>query len=309
MNRINGIARRGWLYIFLLLAISYAVHYSFGQAGRLEQPLHFSRPFGIVVIAVQLLFWLTYSMLWKRLLVRVSATNFTLWECFRQQNLLTLGKYLPGKIWGMVARGATLAENGVTVAGAVVATCTEQTLVLHSAILVSAILFASLQPSLPTAALAIVSILTLAFGAQLLRIAFRLYLRMAKPGAEIMSAQKIELISSTTYLKFAFGHSVGWIINGLLFASIYHTFFGAAPSIQLLGILMLANTVGVTLGFLAIFSPGGIGVREAVTSGVLTLVMPLSDAVMLAVLFRLWLLLTDIVVGGLVVVGNRKKLP
>ena len=269
--------------------------------------MHFSRLFGIAIIAVQLLFWLTYSLLWKRLVTRVSAMDFTLWESFRQQNLLNLGKYLPGKIWGMIARGATLTGNGMTVAGAVIATITEQTLVLHSAFLVSAILFASLQPSSSTAALAIASILTLAFGAQLLRIALRLYLRMTKPTEEKMGAQKIKLISSATYLKFALGHSAGWIVNGLLFASIYHASFDAAPSIQLLGILILANTVGVTLGFLAIFAPGGIGVREAATSGVLTLAMPLDDAIMLAVLFRLWLLLTDIIVGGLVVVGNRKK--
>ena len=249
---------------------------------------------------------MTYSLLWKRLIASVSGADFTLWESFRQQNLLNLGKYLPGKIWGMLARGATLTDRGVTVTGAIVATCTEQTIVLHSAFLVGAILFASLRPSLPTLALASAAILTLAFGAQLLRIVFRLYLKMAKHGAELLSPQKIGLISHATYLNFALGYSAGWIVNGLLFTSIYFAFFDATFSIQLLGILILANTFGVTLGFLAIFAPSGIGVREAVTSGVLALVMPLDDAIMLTVLFRLWLVLTDIVVGGLVVVGNKK---
>lgn len=302
-------ARRVWLYAFLLIAVLYAAHYSLGQAGKLEKSLHFSPVFAIAIVAAQLLFWLTYSLLWTRLIAGLSNARLTLWESFQHQNLLNLGKYLPGKIWGMVARGATLTARGLTSTEVVVATCTEQTLVLHSAGLVSALLFASLHPTVPTVALVIFLFLTLGFGSRLLMIAFRLYARMLKNTTALSDALEIKSISATKYLNFVFGYSVGWIVNGLLFASIYLTFYSAAPpSIEFLGILVLANTVGVALGFLALFAPGGIGVREAVTSAMLVTVMPLDDAIMLAVLFRLWLLLTDVFVGGLVVLTGRKEL-
>jgi len=63
--------------------------------------------------------------------------------------------------------------------------------------------------------------------------------------------------------------------------------------LELLLALMLANTVGNTLGFLALFAPGGIGVREGVASSILAGFMPLGDAVMLSLLFRLWTVVLD----------------
>lgn len=305
MNKFGIITRRAWLAVFLVLALSYALHYSIGQAGRLDKALHFSPFYVIAIIAAQLVFWLIYSVLWRRLIICVALKDITLWESFRQLNLLNIGKYLPGKIWGVIARGASLSDRGVTATSALVATCIEQTLVLHSAVVVSAILFASLHPSWATTTPALLSMMTLGLGSLLLKFAFRLYLYLIKPNANVIDAQEIRLVSTFTYLKFALGHCLGWIVNGVLFASIYHAFFDVSPTLQLLYNLILANTIGVTLGFLAIFAPGGIGVREAATSGILTLVMPFEDAVMLAVLFRLWLLLTDILVGVLVLLGAR----
>ena len=307
MNKFGIITRRAWLAVFLVLALSYALHYSIGQAGRLDKALHFSPFYVIAIIAAQLVFWLIYSVLWRRLIICVALKDITLWESFRQLNLLNIGKYLPGKIWGVIARGASLSDRGVTATSALVATCIEQTLVLHSAVVVSAILFASLHPSWATTTPALLSMMTLGLGSLLLKFAFRLYLYLIKPNANVIDAQEIRLISTFTYLKFALGHCLGWIVNGVLFASIYHAFFDVSPTLQLLYNLILANTIGVTLGFLAIFAPGGIGVREAATSGILTLVMPFEDAVMLAVLFRLWLLLTDILVGVLVLLGARHR--
>ena len=307
MNKFGIITRRAWLAVFLVLALSYALHYSIGQAGRLDKALHFSPFYVIAIIAAQLVFWLIYSVLWRRLIICVAFKDITLWESFRQLNLLNIGKYLPGKIWGVIARGASLSDKGVTATSAIVATCIEQTLVLHSAVVVSAILFASLHPSWATTTPALLSMMTLGLGSLLLKFAFQLYLYLIKPNANVIDAQEIRLVSTFTYLKFALGHCLGWIVNGVLFASIYHAFFDVSPTLQLLYNLILANTIGVTLGFLAIFAPGGIGVREAATSGILTLVMPFEDAVMLAVLFRLWLLLTDILVGVLVLLGARHR--
>lgn len=309
MFNLNRIGRRAWLYLFLVLAAIYAADYSLHQVGKLEKSLGFYPIFVVAVIGAQLLFWIVYSVLWARLIAQMSNAELTVWESFRQHNLLTLGKYLPGKIWGMVARGASLAEKGLTIGEVVVLTCTEQTLVLHSAIVVSALLFVGLHPSLLSWSLAIVAVLTLGFGSQLLKIAYRVYRHVSSSNPAVSVTEKARPLSATTYLSFALGHSAGWIVNGFLFASIYCTFFSAAsPSFQLLGVLLLANTVGVTLGFLAVFAPGGIGVREAMTSAMLATAMPLDEAVMLAVLFRLWLLLTDIFVGGFVVLSGTTRL-
>jgi glycosyltransferase 2 family protein len=307
MNNLRDVLKKVWLYVFLTGAFLYAANYLYGRAGQMERPTHFSPGFFLLVIATQSLFWYTYSSLWRRLLFRVATTDFTLWESFRQINLLNLGKYLPGKIWGMVARGASLSEKGVSVADAVIATCTEQTLVLHSALIVSVLLFACLQPSYAAIAFAVLSAMTVGVGAWLLKVALKVYLHFFKSNSTASALPKPKLISGLTYFTFILGHGAGWIFNGLLFSSIYYAFFDVAPTLQQVGLLVLANTVGVTIGFLAIFAPGGIGVREAITSSILTMMMSIEDAVMLAVLFRLWLLLVDMIVGVLTLIGRRAK--
>ena len=54
-------------------------------------------------------------------------------------------------------------------------------------------------------------------------------------------------------------------------------------------------------GYVAVFAPSGIGVREAIIAGMLAGTLPLEDAVALGLLYRIWLVVVDGVLGvGLV---------
>jgi len=298
-----AIFRKVWLYAFLLLAAAYCVYFGMGQLHQLDRPLQFSAPAALTVIVMQLSFWLVYSWLWSMLTAKVAGTKLGLWESFRQQNLLMLGKYLPGKVWGMLARGAAMRQRGISTEGAVVATCTDQLLVFHAALIVSAALYWWLTRSAAAAAFVALSLCTLGLAPLLLRLAFVVYRYLTPTGARQMSAP----FGIPIYLAFLSGHCLGWLINGLLFSGIYYAFSNATPSLSALATLVLANTIGVTIGFLAFFAPGGIGVREAATSGLLLTAMPLDQAIMLTVLFRLWLLSTDLLVGIPALLAARTK--
>ena len=88
--------------------------------------------------------------------------------------------------------------------------------------------------------------------------------------------------------------SRGFVLTGLLF-----TFFGTSPTIEIFTVVLFANTVGITTGFLALFAPGGLGVREAATSSILSTIMPLSEAIALVIVFRLWIMAWEFM-GGVI---------
>jgi hypothetical protein len=84
-------------------------------------------------------------------------------------------------------------------------------------------------------------------------------------------------------------------------------------SLKIIAWMILANTIGITVGFFALFAPAGIGVRESVSSLVLSQVMPLEQAIFLSLLFRLWTVFTElssgIIVGYILGKNIFKKQP
>jgi len=93
-------------------------------------------------------------------------------------------------------------------------------------------------------------------------------------------------------LAFVGLYAVNWIMyGGAFFLLVWAIVQGPGFSVsyvswaaQVLG----ANAVAYVLGFVAVFAPAGIGVREVTLSGLLARVMPLEIAAVIAVIARLW---------------------
>ena len=99
------------------------------------------------------------------------------------------------------------------------------------------------------------------------------------------------------YLVLLLTHSLMWILMGSVLASIYFAFSVQPFFLELYAVLMLANTVGIVVGFVALFAPGGLGVREAMTTAVLLPYIPLEQAAMLSITFRVWTTSVDILLA------------
>lgn len=87
-----------------------------------------------------------------------------------------------------------------------------------------------------------------------------------------------------------------WIYFGIAFFFIksihplqYHQFF------RLIGVYPLAWSIG----FLSFVTPGGLGVRESILTVLLTLCLPPATATLVALLSRLWMLSSELFVGGI----------
>ncbi|MHB8348507.1 MAG: lysylphosphatidylglycerol synthase domain-containing protein [Acidiferrobacterales bacterium] len=293
------IIRRYWLSFFLVIGLVFAGVYFRREFGRVDHPLHLSEGSLVLALALQAAFWLLTSVLWKRIVAEVSASRISLKESFFQLCLVSIGKYLPGKVWGMVARASHMKRrHGIAQEKIIAATYLEQFFLLCSAALLVAALLVGIKGTVWAWALAVLATAGAIAGQRynniIVALISRLYVWVGRKDKQHVV---VGSLAPMTYYFLLLSYVVVWALLGLVFSCIYFTFFSVPVTCSAIPSMMLANTVGITVGFLAIFAPGGIGVREAVSSGLLASRIPFTDAILLSLLFRLWLIITEISLG------------
>ena len=65
--------------------------------------------------------------------------------------------------------------------------------------------------------------------------------------------------------------------------------------------------LGMVVGFIALFAPAGIGVREVVNGGILLGSLTAIEIAGFVILLRCWSVCADIMIGGLAILFSRKK--
>jgi len=285
------------LYIVLLVV---GVIYAWKSASGLEMPDIDWAATNLtnigLAIASQLLFWLLMSFSWRQTLHYAIQRKISLLAGFYHISFLLVGKYLPGKVWGMVARGAALKEQNIELSSIVKATYLEQFIMLHAGAVVGAIGLALTYRG------RLAWILLLSSGLSMLMLPlFNKYLINASIQWVNRNRRKelsLNLDISMSHYLVLFGiSSLEWITVGavLLFLS---TGFVGLPShdIESVQIVTFAATA-LLIGFVALFAPGGIGIRESVLTYLLSTIMAVESALFVAVLYRIWLTLWDVLAG------------
>ena len=309
MQYIFTLVQKIWLYLFISLSLFFVGLHFYQQTKFFQGTSRFEGRYIILTGVFQLAFWVWASLLWKRIVLLSSSTNVTLLQSFTQLATASIGKYLPGKIWGMLARGVQMKRHGVAMKDALLATFHEQFLLLHSSILLSGILVGLIFRQGWAIAVGILVGISLFLGNPLQRIGAYIFMLLWQRTGR--SAPKLRPINMNTYdyVRMATYFILLWVLNGLILAGLYLTFLDTHLTVNMFMIIILANTIGITVGFFAIFAPGGIGVREAVSSTIMAFSMSLTDAMLLSALFRLWVVAMEMLSGVPVIYFSRSKLP
>jgi hypothetical protein len=125
--------RRYWVLVFaaacLPLAILYLDDLYLQASGRLQ----FDAAWLLMAAITQFSVWLALALGWRETVTCCAHFRIGVRDAFAHLGLFTAGKYLPGKVWGALARGTRLGQAGSTLGGAAQATLVEQVLVFHSA--------------------------------------------------------------------------------------------------------------------------------------------------------------------------------
>lgn len=251
--------------------------------------------------------------LWKWLLLTAGNVRVTWPEVVAHIGATLAGKYLPGKVWGLVSRGAMLSQKSLPVGDTVAISVVEQGVLMHAAAVVAGAawgLFTFAEGGSPVLLGAALAVAWLS-----VHVVSRWLPDIIKVCHPLLSRLRLGAASSSRVWQVIQGRRYGYLIVGfcaywcLLGAVLWQWMPPSAPmGLSMAGLVLATVPIAVVAGFLALWVPSGIGVREGVMVTLLMIVIPVQDAIGLSLLFRCWCILVDIVVGGLALLFYRRQL-
>ncbi len=240
-----------------------------------------------------------YAMLIQswRMLLRSWGGELGYLTAARIWTIANLGRWIPGKIWSVGALSVMAAREGVSGTAAAGAAILGTLLNIGAgfgiAVVMGAEALDSVYPGFRSGA-AVASALFVAGVLLLPRLLPPVLGWLARRrGAPVVSKQ----LSATTLWAAAVMNAAAWIGYGLAFALFSR---GVTPRISSDPAMFVAVfTASYLIGYLVLFSPGGLGFREAALTVFLVGVGAAGqgDAVVLGVTSRIWLTVLEIVPG------------
>jgi len=246
---------------------------------------------GLVVLA-------TYALLvevWRRIVAEWHA-RISFADAARIWCVSNLGKYVPGKIWQIIAMGkmAEALEVPPVAAGGSAILSTAINIAMGCVVAVVAGWSALDSMTQGHAALGIVLAVLIVGGVLLLPMILPLTLR-AFERLTGRSLQLGDLPRRAVYIAIV-GNVVAWVMYGWSFELFVHGVLGTPQGT--LSQYTAAYALSYVIGYLVFLIPGGIGPREAaLIVSLKTIGLNAKDAAVVAVTSRLWLTLLELVPG------------
>lgn len=236
----------------------------------------------------------TYALLietWRQVLARLGS-RVAFAPAARIWFVSNLGKYVPGKIWQVSAMTIMVGEHGVPLpaagASAVVITIANvatgfAVVLLTSAATVRRLAGGTAAVIAVTLGLALVLVAAPLIAAQWNRLARGL-------GKEELS---VDVPLSAIWVAVA-GCAASWLLYGWAFQLFVRSLLGDTDAP--IGAFITAHAASYLVGYLTLFAPGGIGVREIVLSSILVplRIATAPQAAVITVASRLWLTVLEI---------------
>lgn len=282
---------------------------SFGELGRLDLTRWQVRWLPLVGSCVVLAAgYAMSSLLWGRMVHELGGPRLPPWTSVRVFMVANLGRYVPGKVLQIAGLTWLAGREGVPPAVAAVAAVLGQAVALLGATVVG--LGAFFGPDerwrlwgwigLGLVAIFIVLTSLPATTAWL----ERGWLRLATRG-ERADDVAVPSLGGGFGLRWTALYAVNWGIYATAFWLLYMGLEGFVPFLQ----AGPAFAAGYVAGYVAVFAPAGVGVREASLVAFLAPVLAPEPALALAVVARLWTTAVEVVPAALLAARGRRPAP
>jgi glycosyltransferase 2 family protein len=240
---------------------------------------------------------------WRRVLLAWGA-HVPFGEASRVWFVSNLGKYVPGKVWQLSAMTLMLREHGIStlVAGAAAVVVTLGNVGAGFALAVG---FGGARVLGQAYFATIVGLAVLGAALVLMPLLSPVVVHLLARwrGREYASLR----VPATASLWAFAGCGLGWVMSGLAFRWFALGMVGDASRSPFLWIAAYSGSY--LLGYIAVFAPGGFGVRElalATALPALGLASP-ADAAVLTLASRLWLTVLEVLPGVLYLWASRRR--
>jgi glycosyltransferase 2 family protein len=245
-------------------------------------------------VAVLLAGFLFAARLWGWMAAELGARDPGTWGSARVVLTANLGRYLPGKVWqvaglALLSRRAGVPASTGTAAGILVQGFQlAATVVWAVPVLIGARAGEEVGATGPIAAVLLLAVVALTSVPAITRSGIRLLFRLARrdPGG----APRLPASFGARWLGW---HLVLWAVYGAAFLMFLRGLGFHPPALE----AVAAFAAAYLLGYLAVFAPAGIGVRESVLMALLLPVLGVGAAAV-AILARVWMTAAELVPAG-----------
>jgi len=228
-----------------------------------------------------------YSALWRRTLgligVKLSLADTNIVYSGAQ-----FWRYLPGRVLLFVRRVWLCSNKGILKEKAVASVALEFSLLIISAIVLSAItaIFMPIPTRIKIIYLPIVLItLAIIIHPKVLNLLINLGFRLTK--------KEWLRIRYTSVLYLITAHILTWVLQSMGFYLIISAVYNA--NLILLPISIWIFTVSWLVGFLGLLTPGGLGIREGIMILLASPFMPASMIIVAALIVRIYITLAEVI--------------
>lgn len=258
---------------------------------------------GLILLASTLLYIFIQYTIYRGMGVRLTFRQVFSIVCPAQ-----LGKYVPGKVLLPGSYYLLSRQAGVDVREIGGSFLISMALWLVAAALCSLYAFSALSPALRLGVLLLVVLLLVSVHPRVLSWIFRVATRVLQRLGRGVTDERLDQALSLPYhfyLKTLILYLVAWVMVGLevlvLIAALQPVAVTAFPA------SLAAAAIGTVVGFLALFAPGGLGIREGLGALILAPVTTAEVAFFVLVLLRLMTVAVDLGFGGLGLILGRTR--
>lgn len=260
--------------------------------------INFNLKFIISVTITQLIIFCFSSLTWSGTLKIFAEKKIKYKDAFWQTAIFSVGKYIPGAFWGILARYVSIEDESSpslstndNSSSVLYASLVEQIAVIHSAFILTSLFFVSKLGILTVIIACFTSIVGVV---QVFKFAPNIFEYFYKK--EVVFLQKKAWAKYLFEYTFAlFYYSIQWSLACYIFFLIATNILNQKHSFDLFIELSAPNMLGAFVGIISFFAPGGLGVREWFTGYFLQDKFPSTSIITVLLIYRLWLILSDFV--------------
>ena len=291
-RRAPNAERRRWLALVFTAAVLVFIALKLAQQWpAVRDAVAQARPDWIALGASCLVVLLTYALLIETWRIVLAGWGHPLpfWDAARIWTISNLGKYIPGKVWALSAMAVMSEARGVS---PVVAAAASLLITIINTVVGFVVVAATGARVLELPPIAIAAIALAGIGVVL---APPLLPRLGAFAGRLLGREiGIPRLPFTAVAASALATAAAWLGYGLAFRLFVAGVLGAAPGSYALYTAVFAGSYLV--GFVALFAPGGVGVREVVmAAGLKRAGFATGPAYLVVVASRLWLTVLEIV--------------
>ena len=249
----------------------------------------------LLALAASVLLFLGYVLsasLWGRIVADLGGPTLPVGASVQLFMIANLGRYVPGKVWQIAGLAALARGRGVPAATATAAAVLGQGIALGAATMVG--LTALLQGGEVMRRWGMVAAVIVSVGVVLAAIpAF--FRKVASLWFRVARQEVPEGLGSVHGVQWVAMYVLNWALYAFSFWMLVASFGYPADVLPVAS----AFAAAYVLGYLAIFAPAGIGVREGFLIALLTPHLGLGPSGAVAVIARVWTTLVEVIPAGI----------